>query len=257
MRTMLCSSSNRHSASAFASSVLPTPVGPRNRKLPIGRFGSAMPARERRMASRDLLHGLVLTDDAAGGGSSSRCRSFSRSPSTSFATGIPVQRATMSAISSSVTVSRTQDVLLLLPPRSLHGLGELLLQRGQLGILQPCRLLVLVRAAAPSRCRAFIFSISALELLDLLGTLFFSVSQRAFISLNFSFCSASSSVELCKTVLRELVVLLLERHLLDFELHDLAADVVELARAWSRSPCGSWRTPHPQGRWPYRAGNGR
>ena len=29
----------------------------------MGRFGSAMPARERRMASRDLLHGLVLADD--------------------------------------------------------------------------------------------------------------------------------------------------------------------------------------------------
>ena len=34
-----------------ASSVLPTPVGPRNRKLPMGRFGFAMPARERRIAS--------------------------------------------------------------------------------------------------------------------------------------------------------------------------------------------------------------
>ena len=51
MRTMFFSSSNRHSASALASSVLPTPVGPRNKKLPMGRFSSAMPARERRMAS--------------------------------------------------------------------------------------------------------------------------------------------------------------------------------------------------------------
>ena len=51
MRTMLRSSSNRLSASALASSVLPTPVGPRNRNEPIGRFGSLMPARERWMAS--------------------------------------------------------------------------------------------------------------------------------------------------------------------------------------------------------------
>ena len=60
---MFFSSSNRACASALASSVLPTPVGPRNRKLPMGRFGFAMPARERRIASGDLLHGLVLADD--------------------------------------------------------------------------------------------------------------------------------------------------------------------------------------------------
>ena len=51
MRTMAFSSSNRKSASALASSVLPTPVGPRNRNDPVGRFGSEMPARERRTAS--------------------------------------------------------------------------------------------------------------------------------------------------------------------------------------------------------------
>ena len=34
MRTIACSSSNRNSASARASSVLPTPVGPRKMKLP-------------------------------------------------------------------------------------------------------------------------------------------------------------------------------------------------------------------------------
>ena len=51
IRTMACSSSNRNSASDLASSVLPTPVGPRNRNEPVGRFGSEMPARERRTAS--------------------------------------------------------------------------------------------------------------------------------------------------------------------------------------------------------------
>ena len=39
-----------NSASARASSVLPTPVGPRNRNVPIGRSGSCRPARERRSA---------------------------------------------------------------------------------------------------------------------------------------------------------------------------------------------------------------
>ena len=40
----------RKFASARASSVLPTPVGPRNTKLPTGRFGFLSPARERRIA---------------------------------------------------------------------------------------------------------------------------------------------------------------------------------------------------------------
>ena len=44
------SSSNSDAASALASSVLPTPVGPRNRKLPTGRCGSPMPVRLRRTA---------------------------------------------------------------------------------------------------------------------------------------------------------------------------------------------------------------
>ena len=51
MRTIARSSSNRNSASALASSVLPTPVGPRNRNEPVGRSGSEMPARARRTAS--------------------------------------------------------------------------------------------------------------------------------------------------------------------------------------------------------------
>ena len=44
-------SPNMNSARAFASSVLPTPVGPAKMKLPIGRFGSLSPARLRRTAS--------------------------------------------------------------------------------------------------------------------------------------------------------------------------------------------------------------
>ena len=63
MRTMACSSSKRTSASARASSVLPTPVGPRKMKLPDGRFGSDSPARARRMAFATALDRFVLTDD--------------------------------------------------------------------------------------------------------------------------------------------------------------------------------------------------
>jgi hypothetical protein len=51
IRTIFCSSSKRVCARVLASSVLPTPVGPRNRKEPIGLVGSLIPALERRMAS--------------------------------------------------------------------------------------------------------------------------------------------------------------------------------------------------------------
>src|SRR5947199_118232 len=89
MRTSALSSSNRNSASALVSSVLPTPVGPRNRNDPSGRFGSWSPARARRTAA----------DTAFTASSSPMTRapitcaiwsSFSRPPSIIRSTGIPV-----------------------------------------------------------------------------------------------------------------------------------------------------------------------
>ncbi len=50
IRTSASSVSNRNSASPLHSSVLPTPVGPRNRNDPFGRRGSDKPARVRRIA---------------------------------------------------------------------------------------------------------------------------------------------------------------------------------------------------------------
>ena len=49
-RIMASSEPKRALASVLASSVLPTPVGPKNRKEPIGRLGSFSPERARRMA---------------------------------------------------------------------------------------------------------------------------------------------------------------------------------------------------------------
>ncbi len=66
MRTIAVSSSNRKAASALVSSVLPTPVGPRNMNEPIGRLGSCSPARARRTAVETAVHRLVLADDALG-----------------------------------------------------------------------------------------------------------------------------------------------------------------------------------------------
>ena len=62
-RIMERSSSNRNSASARASSVFPTPVGPRKINEPIGRLGSESPARFRRMefATRSSAESCPIT----------------------------------------------------------------------------------------------------------------------------------------------------------------------------------------------------
>ena len=49
------SSPKRNSASVLASSVLPTPDGPRKMNEPLGRLGSLRPARVRRMAWETAL----------------------------------------------------------------------------------------------------------------------------------------------------------------------------------------------------------
>ena len=108
IRTIFVSSSNRLSASALASSVLPTPVGPRNIKEPIGFVSSLMPALERIIASVTLLIPSSCPITLLWS-SLSRFNVFCRSLSVSFATGIPVHRDTIRPISSSVTCSRTRE----------------------------------------------------------------------------------------------------------------------------------------------------
>ena len=107
-RTILDSSSNRLAASALASSVFPTPVGPRKRKEPIGFVGSLIPAFERMIASVTFVTPSSCPTTRLCS-SSSRCNVLFRSLSLNFATGIPVQREIIFAISSSVTFSWTSD----------------------------------------------------------------------------------------------------------------------------------------------------
>ena len=108
IRTMLFSSSNRFWASAFASSVLPTPVGPRKRNEPIGFEGSLIPALERRIASVTFSTASSWPTTLLWS-SSARWSVFSRSPSVSLATGIPVHFEIILQISSSVTASWTRE----------------------------------------------------------------------------------------------------------------------------------------------------
>ena len=109
MRTIASSVSNRNPASALQSSVLPTPVGPRNRKLPFGRLGSESPARERRTALDTAVTASSWPTTRACSASSMRS-SLSRSPSSILDTGMPVHLETTSATSSSVTLLRSSLV---------------------------------------------------------------------------------------------------------------------------------------------------
>src|SRR5262249_35121243 len=106
MRMMARSSSKRNSASALASSVLPTPVGPRNRNEPDGRSGSEMPARDLRTASDTAVTPRDCPMSRLPSSISIR-RSLPVSPSSSRPAGMPVQDETTSATSSGPTSSLT------------------------------------------------------------------------------------------------------------------------------------------------------
>ena len=106
MRIKASSVSNMNSANALHSSVLPTPVGPKNMNEPLGRFGSDSPARERRMASATAFTASCWPTTRLPSTSSMRSN-LSRSPSSMRDTGIPVHFDTISAISASVTELRT------------------------------------------------------------------------------------------------------------------------------------------------------
>ena len=98
-------SANRNLASARASSVLPTPVGPEKMNEPIGRFGSLSPARERRMARDTALMASSWPTTDSWSSSSIRIRR-AVSASWSRVTGMPVQRDTMKAMASSSMTGR-------------------------------------------------------------------------------------------------------------------------------------------------------
>ena len=95
-RTIACSSSNRKLASALVSSVLPTPVGPRNMNEPIGRLGSCKPALAR-LTAVETARTASAWPTTRLANASSICSSLSRSPSSILSTGMPVQRDTTCA----------------------------------------------------------------------------------------------------------------------------------------------------------------
>ena len=103
-RIRACSVPKTASASALESSVFPTPVGPRNRKDPVGRFGSFNPTLPRFTAFATAVTASSWPTTRLWSVCSSLARRFD-SPSARRCTGIFVQVDTVFAISSSVTCS--------------------------------------------------------------------------------------------------------------------------------------------------------
>ena len=89
---------NKNSASAFESSVFPTPLGPKNMKLPDGRRGSFKPARLRLMAFERAVTASSWPITRSCKTPSMR-KSFSVSASVKSESGTPVIMLTTSAIS--------------------------------------------------------------------------------------------------------------------------------------------------------------
>ena len=83
---MCLSSSNNSSAKDLATSVLPTPVGPKNMKDPIGRLGSLIPARALIIASLTSFKALSCPFTLRFK-FSSKFNNFSLSPPTNLETG--------------------------------------------------------------------------------------------------------------------------------------------------------------------------
>ncbi len=101
---------NMNSASAFASSVFPTPVGPRKMNEPMGRLGSLRPARARRTA-RETVSIASSWPIIRWWRTSSILSSRSDSSWAMRVTGMPVHIATTCAISSSSTLGVSPDTV--------------------------------------------------------------------------------------------------------------------------------------------------
>ena len=99
---MASSSPKRKVAKLLASSVFPTPVGPRNKNPPIGRSGLPSPVRLRRIAC-DTTRTASSCPIIRSWSNSSMCKILSVSLCVIRVTGIPVHLEATSAISSSVT----------------------------------------------------------------------------------------------------------------------------------------------------------
>jgi len=185
---MFSSLSNNERAKVFASSVLPTPVGPRNINEPIGLFSSLSPALARITAFATAVTASFWPITLSWSSSSS-LSSFSLSPSTSLVTGIPVHLDTISEISFSVTSSLSSAVsypLLIFSSYSLIWLSSF-------GISPYCISATLLKSYSLSYFSTCPFNSSSFAFKFLTCSIwFFSFSYLAVISSSLDFNSANS-----------------------------------------------------------------
>src|SRR6266542_1557860 len=137
----------RNSASAFDSSVFPTPVGPRKMKEPIGRLGSLRPARARRTA-RLMIWVASSCPTTRLCSASSMCSRRSDSSCAMRVTGMPVHIADDRDVRRRLALpllARVLEVLLgrcLLVAQPRRGLVVLLVDRGVLLLGDPVDLVL-------------------------------------------------------------------------------------------------------------------
>ena len=186
----------------------------------MGRFSSEMPARLRRMASLTFCtaSSWPMTRWCS---TSGKCSSFSRSPSISLATGMPVQRAMILAISSSVT--RSCKRLASLPACSAlaSSCSSSLCRAGRRPYFSSAALfrsysrsaLAISPFTVSISSRSFCtlpmadFSFSHLALISLnrsrmAASSFWMAASRSFERLSVSFFSAASSISCCMILRR-------------------------------------------------------
>ena len=188
---MACSSSNNCSDKLLATSVLPTPVGPRKRNEPIGRLSSESPARERRiaLAMAEIARSCPMTRSPI---VDSSFDNFVPSSSINRSTGIPVHRATTAAISSGVTSSRSMRSLLGMRANSSRAAANFFSYSG----ISPYLIrLAVARSASRSAMSSLLRSASMVSAAEwTVARMSFSCSQRAW--------RAVASVEIASMVRR-------------------------------------------------------
>ena len=226
MRTIARSSSKRKSASDLASSVLPVPVGPRKRNEPVGRFGSAMPARERRTASltafdRGPLADQPLADDVLhpeqlGGLALEQPAGGDAGPG-------------LDDVGDLLGADLLADQRLEVGPLGRDGGLDLALQLGDRAVEDLAgRLAGCPRAV--SRSASICSWSSARRSSPSPSSEVFSLSQRASSRAAPPPGRRGPARSLAEPLLRRVVGLLLERELLHLEPVDLAAELVDLLR---------------------------
>ena len=235
----------------MVSSVLPTPVGPRNMNEPIGRFGSCRPARARRTAVETActasvwpttrLAELLLPCAAASrarlpASGRPECRSSARRPARCGRRSPPPRpwRPCLRCASTAF---------------------ELLFELGDAAIGELAGALVVALALRLGELDARCVELG-LELLRR-PTASPSPPSSGWSARPTASPARRVPFQALQPVLRAGVALLLQRLPLDLELHDLAVDDCRAPRAWNRPACAAARPPRPPGRWPCRAGSGR